>query len=264
MAQKSRTIFDQNYSKAAAMVRDQWFQEKEAWLKQRFTEVGCPFPKKPFKKYDEYLDWNRLFWDRYSVMERSTDFKAAVTRITGDKSLIPVKEFDELERFREDFLPPVYGQIFGEILQHYGLKDNPAFKDFLEMYFFFGQKELYTQPFGVSMRRKKDGTWELLVEIFPHTTKEDFNTHWDWIRKEQDSLFKDRIEKNKAWKNMERDLEVYAEYKKLRSGIERQKKGEAADLAIWLKLEKKFSRLASPSQIRTIVSRTRKRLGEKP
>ncbi|MEO6536181.1 MAG: hypothetical protein ABIT47_00680 [Candidatus Paceibacterota bacterium] len=260
---KSRTIHNQDYHKAAALLRDEWFLKKEAWLKVRFKEIGCPISKEPFKKYSEYLEWNDRFWKRYGEMENGSEFKERAKQITCGKEMLNLDEYNELESFRKEYLPPIYGQVFGEILNHYGLKDNPAFKDFLEMYFFFGQKELYTSPFQVSMRRKKDDTWELLVEIFPHTTKEDFQTHWDWIKKEQEFLFKDRIEKNKAWRNMERDLQVYTEYKKFRMDGKKRHTDPmmASDMFIYSELANQWPKLTT-NLIRTIVTRTRKRLGE--
>lgn len=66
-----RPIYNQNYYKAQAMLRDVWFIEKIAWLQKRFAEVGCPTPKKGFKKYKNYLAWNKKFWNRYSEMSKS-------------------------------------------------------------------------------------------------------------------------------------------------------------------------------------------------
>ncbi len=261
-----RPIYDENYYKVAAILRDSWFKEKVALLKRRFAETGCPLPKRPFKKYAQYMAWNDAFWKRYTELEKSPEMAAARTRITGDKTTMSSQEFYALEEFKESFLPPVYGQVFDDILEHFGIDQRDRrYYDFLEYHTFFGIDEYPTEPFKVMWRREKPGDpAELLVQIFGHTKREDFLRHWDWIAQEQKSL-PDFLGKNKAWGTFERDMEIYDLYKKLReeSGRKRAENSmKAVDKWIYSELHGKYRELTLQN-IRTIVARTRERLGER-
>lgn len=267
MAKKAparRAIYDQNYYKAQAMVRNPWFKEKEAWLKKRFADVGCPLPVQPFKTYREYLAWNERFWKRYGEMEHGPEYKAEVQRITGGKERFSLEEYGALEEFKERYLPPVYGETFREILEHFHIDPlDQGFRDFLDFYFFFGQKEYHTTPLSIVWRREKpESDMELFIKIYPHTTRDDLLRSWHWIAHEQ-QYFKNRIGKNKAWTTFERDLEVYNLYKKLRteSGKKRQARWRATDQWIYSELHSEYPNLTTEN-IRTIISRTRERLGE--
>lgn len=265
MAQKARrTVYDKNYYKAEAMVRDLWFQEQETWLKKRFADVGCPLPEPPFTKYKEYMDWNDRFWKRFSEMERSPEYAAAVQRITSGRPTMTADEFYALEDFRNEYLPPLYGQVFDEILRHFRIpSDDRGFRDFLESYFFFGQKTYGTAPFGVVWKlNEKTKGYDLFVEIYPHTKREDLIKHWEWIATEQKRM-KDFMGKSKAWQTFDRDMEIYVLYKKLRqeSGKKRHDKWHATDAWIYSDLHTKYPALTTEN-IRTIIKRTRKRLGD--
>lgn len=258
-----RYIYDRNYYKAQAMLRSPWFSEKLGWLKKRFLEVGCPLPPKPFKKYQEYLDWNKKYWDRYAEMEKSPEFLEVKARITGNKETMVPEEFYALEDFREEFLPPVYGNIFDEILEHFNINpEDKGFRNFLEFYVFFGEKEYHTSPFSISwIRNSLTDKFELYIKIYGHTKKEDLVQHWDWIAHEQRDL-KDFIGKNKAWKTFDRDMEIYDAYKQLKnSGVRRQKNFRALDYKLWGIFHKRWPKLTI-SNIRSIINRTQKRLGE--
>jgi len=258
-----RCIYDQNYYKAQAMIRSPWFTEKICWLKKRFEEVGCPLPTEPFGKYYMYLDWNKKYWDRYGEMELSPEFLEAKTRITGNKETMNVEEFNALEEFRKTFLPPVYGNVFDEILEYFNIdRDDKGFRNFLEFYIFFGEKEYHVSPFMISwIRNSITDKFELFIQIYGHTKKTDIMKHWDWISHEQKDL-KNFIGKNKAWKTFDRDIEIYNCYKELKNPQKKRSAGfRAIDGLVYTKLAKKYPKLTI-SGIRTIVSRTQKRLGE--
>lgn len=258
-----RVVHDQNHYKAQAMLRDQWFQEKIGWLKSRFREVGCPLPKRPFKTYKEYMAWNDVFWQRYAEMEKTPEYLEAKLRITGNKEKMSSKEYYEIEDFREKFLPPVYGAIYREILEHYEIdpKDR-GFHDFLERHIFFGRDYYPTSLFRISwIRNEKLKKMELFVQIEPHTKLADIQEYWSQIVEEQ-KRFPNFSGKNKAWEDFERDLEVYNLYKKLKgSGSKRNTSNSALDKEIFYEISKKYPKITI-TNIRTIVSRTRKRLGE--
>ncbi|HEY5220850.1 MAG TPA: hypothetical protein VIJ29_01720 [Candidatus Paceibacterota bacterium] len=212
----ARRIYDRNYYKAQAMLHDPWFVEKANWLTKRFAEVGCPLPKRPFKMYKDYLAWNDRYWKRHEEMEKSEKFLEAKQRITGGKAIMSAEEFYALEDFRKVFLPPIYGQIFKEILEHFKInREDKGFNHFLEFYFFFGQKYYYTSPFSViSKRNEETNEMELFLHIHGYTKKEDIVRHWNWVAADQKYL-KDFVGKNKAWKTFDRDIEIYGVYKQL-------------------------------------------------
>ncbi len=264
---QSRKIYDQNYYKAQAMIRDQWFLEKIDWLKKRFAEVGCPLPRKPFKKYKQYKTWNEHFWNRFAEMERSDEYIQNKLRITGGKKRISSEEYDALDEFREKFLPPVYGQTYNEILNHFGIDYNDrGFRDFLELYIFFGRREYRTPHFYVAWKRKeKTEQMELFVQILGHTKKEDIMENWGQIAEEQKRL-KDYIGKSKEWKTFDRDIMVYNLYKELKKKLTPNRElglsgFTATDINILAKMRKKWPKLTT-NGIRTIITRTKKRLGE--
>lgn len=260
---KLRQVYNQNYYKAKAVLHDPWFQEKISWLKKRFAEVGCPLPKRPFKTYKEYMAWNDLFWQRYSDMEKDPEYLKAKLRITGGKDTISSKEYYELEDLREKFFPPVYGAKYREILEHFDIdpKDR-GFHDFLERYIFFGRDYYPTSLFRISwIRNQKLKKMELFIQIEPHTKLTDIQKYWSEIVEEQ-RRFKSFSGKNKAWEDFERDLEVYNQYKLLKKAdTRRMNNGQAIDIKIYSEIHKKYPKLTI-TNIRTIISRTRKRLGE--
>jgi hypothetical protein len=259
----NRTIYDQNYYKAQAMILDPWFIEKIAWLKNRFVEVGCPLPKRPFKKYKDYLAWNKRFWDRYAQMMKSPEYLQEKNRITGGKENIPLKEYEQLQEFEEQFLPPVYGNIYDKILEHFRINHrDKGFRDFLEYHIFFGYNEYPTSPFSITWRRNdKTRQPELFIRLYGHTKKEDIISHWDQIAQEQKHL-SGYMGKNKEWQSFERDIEIYNQYKSLKDPkIKRNSSYKAIDIRLWATLRKKYPNLTVNS-IRSIITKTRKRLGE--
>jgi hypothetical protein len=245
------------------MLLDPWFIEKIIWLKNRFFEIGQPLPRKPFKKYKDYLAWNNRFWKRYAEMMKSPEYLEERKRITGRKENISLEEYEQLTKFEEEFLPPVYGNVYDEILEHFGIKrDDKGFRDFLEYHIFFGYDEYPTSPFAVTWKRNdKTQQMELFIHLHGHTKKEDIVAHWDWIAKEQKYL-PDYMGKNKVWKNFERDLEIYNHYKALKTkSTKRRKVHNALDAELWLAMTKKWPTLTT-NGVRTIVTKTSKRLGE--
>lgn len=259
----NRTIYNKNHYTAQAMLLDPWFKEKIKWLKNRFVEVGRPLPKRPFKKYKDYLTWNTGFWKRHAEMMKSPEYLAEKDRITGGKDTISREEYDRLQEFEEQFLPPVYGNVYDEILAHFGIdRKDKGFRDFLEYHIFFSYDEFPTSPFTVTWKRNdKTRKSELFIRLHGHTKKEDIINHWDWIAKEQKHL-PDYMGKNKEWKNFERDMGIYNQYTALKDpNIKRRKDGDSLDSKLWAALRKKWPELTM-SSIRSIVTKTQQRLGK--
>ncbi|MFA6228173.1 MAG: hypothetical protein WC668_03210 [Patescibacteria group bacterium] len=268
-----RTIYNQDYYKAQAMAKDPWFIEKVSWLKSRFAEIGCPIPEGGFGSYKEYIAWNGRFWKKFAEMQDSQEFHDERTKITGGKSNISREEYWKLADFEEKFLPPIYGRHIKEILAHFGFPEQGYFHDFVEYGIFLGKKNYSNSPFNVQMIRNKDTKkWELFIQIYGFTKKDDISNNWDLIANEQKYL-PDYLGKSKEWETFNRDLEVYDLYKKLLPGKEIKKKRNieygdfflprSVDAAIFAKIYEKYPEL-STELIRNIIHRTKKRLGELP
>ena len=260
-----RIIYDKNYYKAQTMLRDFWFIKKINWLKQRFTEVGCPIPQNGFKKYKDYLAWNELFWKKYSNMQNSSEFLTGCNKITSGKRTINLQEFNDLERFKEQFLPPLYGSHFGDILERFHVDRNDRkFRNFLEFYLFLRKNEYPTSLFTIKwIRNRKTDQMDLFVQIHGCTRKEDLINNWRSIANEQKYL-PDFLGKNKEWKMFERDIQVYELYKKIKGTSNRKREeiwAKSKDMQIFCELHGKYPKLTIRS-IRTIIARTKKRLGE--
>jgi len=274
---KNRVIFTPEYYKMQAMIRDPWFIEKIAWLKKRFAEVSCPLPENGFKHYKQYLAWNDKFWKRYSEMQQLKEYHEGRLKITGGKEQISPEELWQLQDFDYDFLPPVYGATYREIFEYFKLPtDNSYYHDFLEAYIFFNRTDYSVSPFSILIsRNEKTDQPEFFIQLFGHARKEDLINHWDFIAQEQKSFAKltgKFVGKNKEWKTMDRDIEVYNFYKKLKSGntITRERDvglhsilhARSIDAELFSQIHEKYPELTTTT-IRNVVSRTKKRLGER-
>lgn len=259
---KRRVVHNQPYYKAQQIIRDKWFVERINWLRRRFEEVGCPVPLEGFESNDEYEAWREAYWNRYSEMSMSEEYKEKRLSITGGKELLNSEEFYALEDLRDEYLPPMYGAVFREILEHYKIdpKDQ-QFKYFLEFYVFRGRRELPQSNFSVRLsRHPKTNELELLIKLRGFTKKEDIVDNWDFISEDQKYLH-DYIGKSKKWVEFERDLEIYNLYKQLHQARKRNNK-DPYDKVIMGKVQEQYDWLEL-SLIRKIVNRTAKRLGEK-
>ena len=258
-----RTVYNQGYYKAQAMLRDDWFKEKMKWLRKRFAEVGCPVPTEGYTTNEEYRAWQGGYWKRYSEMNQDEYYKAKSLEITGGKQFISREELDQLEDLQYQYLPPMYGGIFSEILKHFDIdpKDQ-QFKYFLEFYMFRGQTELPSSNFSVRLsRHPKTNELELLVKIHGFTKKEDIMNNWDFIIEDQKYL-SDYQGKSKEWVEFERDLEIYKLWKVIkREKSNRQGLWQAVDMDIYAQLHQKYPEITVTS-IRRIILKTAKRLGE--
>lgn len=258
-----RTVYNQGYYKAQAMLRDDWFKEKMKWLRKRFAEVGCPVPTEGYTTNEEYRAWQGGYWKRYSEMNQDEYYKAKSLEITGGKQFISREELDQLEDLQYQYLPPMYGGIFSEILKHFDIdpKDQ-QFKYFLEFYMFRGRTELPSSNFSVRLsRHPKTNELELLVKIHGFTKKEDIMNNWDFIIEDQKYL-SDYQGKSKEWVEFERDLEIYKLWKVIkREKSNRQGLWQAVDMDIYAQLHQKYPEITVTS-IRSIILKTAKRLGE--
>lgn len=262
---QKRKIYDQNYYKAKTILRDPWFIKKVSWLKNRFKEVGCPVPEHGFKNLKQYDKWRNEYWDTRNRMYQDKEFLKRQKEITSGKDKITSKEYDTLENFRNSYLPPVYGEIFREILEHFKIDKNDSdFRDFIERYIFLGLDEYPSTIIGTRwIRNPKTDKMELFIPVLGHTKKEDIINNWDFISREQKRL-PDYLGKSKEWEEFDRDLEIYNLYKKIKSGEFKDItdfKLQATDCETYIQLHKKYKSLTT-DKIRNIVSRTAKRLGE--
>lgn len=256
-------IYNDNYYKAQEMLLNPWFKRKITWLKNKFKEFGCPIPKNGFKTSSEYTDWIRdKFWKSYADHRNSPKFKKELNKITGGKSSWGSKEMDKIEALKLKLLPPIYGQIYDDILEKFNInKKDKGFRRFLEQHIFFNKNIFSTPPFSIHwIRNKKTKKIELFIKILGHTRKKDIVGNWGQISKEQ-KLLADHLGKNKKWPTFERDNEIYELYlklkKKKRSGKNLGEYENRIDYLIMEEISKKHYRLA-PGSVRSIISRVKK------
>ncbi len=259
----SRVVYNTDYYKAKTMLLDPWFIEKIAWLKKRFKEVGCPLPPRGFKKYKQYLKWRDKYWEKRIEIAKSKEFISKKKEMAGKDGKMSREEFDRLEAFEKDYLPPLYGAVIGEILEHHKIqRDNGKFRDFVEWYIFLNRKDFLSPIMRVNMTRDpKTGEKKMFVQIFEYTKKEDLVNNWDFIADMQKHL-PGYIGKSKQWESFDRDFEVYSLYKKLREEKENDNNFTFnLDTEIYVQLHHKYKEL-TVNNIRDIISRTAKRLSE--
>lgn len=233
------------------------------------AETGYPMPDKPFKTYKAFLAWDEGYWKNRALRQHDSEFLREKNRITGGKSRISTEEYDKLENFKEKYLPPVYGAVFREILEHFNIDPkNYGYRDFLLFNFFLGKKE-YSKP-TVSInfiRNKKTDETEMFVRIYGHTKKEDITRNWSWIASHQMYL-KDFMGKSKRSEKFNRDLEIYLLYKKMREDGKKRHftyQGYSGlvsnDEKIYADLHKKYPEITL-THIRKIITTTAKRVGD--
>ena len=258
-----RKIYDKNYYIAQAMLRDPWFIDKIFWLKNRFEEVGCPIPQNGFKDLKQYDKWHDKYWNTRSRMYQDKEFITKQKEITGGKEKITSEEYDTLKDFRDSYLPPVYGAIFGEILEHFKIdRDDSKFRDFIERYIFLGYDKYPSTIIGTRwIRNLKTDKMELFIPILGYTKKEDIVNNWDFISNEQKRL-PNYLGKSKKWEEFDRDIEIFNLHKEIKiNGPEKGFELKALDNEIYVQLHQKYKSLTL-NKIRNIISKTAKRLSE--
>lgn len=259
----SRKIYDENYYKAQIMLADIWFVKKIAWLKKRFADFGCRVPPQGFRTHRQYQAWHKKYWNIHSKVSGSKEFLKKKEAIYSGRKTISVEEYTAIEKLEADFLPPMFGAVFGDILEHNKIdRDDRKFREFLELYIFRGKTEYSAPLLNVQwVKNKKTNEAELFIQILGHTTKEDIERNWDFITRDQKHLT-NYIGKNKKWESYDRDIEIYTLYKKLRAGNSKNRNDVCPiDQEVYIELHKKYKSLTL-MQVRSVVTKTAKRLGE--
>jgi uncharacterized protein (DUF433 family) len=260
----SRITHDTDFNKIQFIFRDEWFLNVLAEMKSYFVGFGCSIPDGGFKAYKEYLDWQDRYWRRRSEIGQNEEYKNARLEITGGKERISSEEYQRLESLDSRLLPRPYGEFFSEILEHYGInKKEKYFRDAIEFYIFLGIRELPKSNLNLKWIHHKDGTYDLCIQIYGRTKKEDVLKNWKWITMHQKKM-PDYIGKDKTWETMDRDMEIYQLYKKLKekNAGKRQTSVSSVDIQIYAKLHSKYPELTTDN-IRAFISKTKKRLDEK-
>jgi len=278
---KDRTVFDDFHYRTQALLRDKKFAAMISWLKGKFAEFGCPVPSKGFKTMQEYLDWNGRYWKTWSQRRYGPKYQIEVERLTDGTGKFSFEQYQKLLRFEADFLPPVYGDYFDEILDTFGIDKNiKEYQEFLEQHVFFNEQRYLHDLLKIVWQRPDPKTpLRLFIEILPQTKLEDIESQWGSVLKEQ-KLLPDFRERNSEWQNFERDLSIYQAYvdlkKKLAAQGRKRKSGvrlatslksggskpieiNRLDYEIFQKIQKKHPALTFDA-IRTIISRTKQRL----
>ena len=258
-----REIYNSDYYKAQELLLNPAFKQRIHSLKRKFEEFNTPIPEEGFGSHEEHMAWLGNFWNAFSEIERSEEYKNGIKKITGGKKTYGIREMHEIEKFRDTFLPPLYGEAIDEILEDFGMdKKNEGFRTFVENQIFFKDK-----PFPKTIISthwfpdESTGEMELFVRICGHTRKEDIANNWEFIAEDQKRL-PDYIGKNKKRATFDRDNGIYELYLKIkaeRSAIRSKKNAseQPIDSEIYGVLRRNFTEL-SLSSIRSIISKVRK------
>jgi len=216
--QKGQLILDDYHYQVKMMMGDQYFKDSIDQLLNRFESFNCPVPRDGFKKYDEYSKWNDKYWNKFAEIRYGKKYKDNFKRITQEKKSWGLDVQNKIEEFENNFLPPIYGRYFEEILNHFNIVNNrKGFHDFLINYVFFKKTEYPHPSFNITWRRnKKSNEPELYLRIFGYTKKEDIEKYWPEIEKEK-KMLPDYHGKSKERKNFDRDLQIFKLYKEIKS-----------------------------------------------
>jgi len=228
-----RKIYNQNYYKIQIMIKNPKFKKNINKLIKSFDRFDCSIPKEGFKSEEEYLAWNDKYFAKRSKIINGKEYKEKLKKVIGDKKKWNSEEQEQIEKIKEKELPPVYGEEIRKILSLFNImrkdKDYKKIRNFIIGYIFFNKKE-YSEPLCELHMKKNEKTreLELLLRIMPYTKKEDITISWPLIKEAQQDLAQYK-ERNKPFKNFERDVEIYHLYKKLRKN-KKYKKGKGENI----------------------------------
>ncbi len=248
----SKAVYNPTYYRTQKLLNDPSFQRKIQWLKDRFVYFGIPVPNEGFQEYTEYTEWNKKFWEVWSNKDLAQKKK---------------EKYQEFEDFEKELYPPLYGAIFREILREHDFDErDKKLRQFLTLHVFFNHKE-YTEPaFTISHKRNpKTNEFEMFVRICPWTKRDDIASDWDFIEQSQQKL-PGYVGKNKAWKNFERDIEIYEAHKEAdrlkENGDNRTVEAITSELLLKKDYKKYTAMDLDHQNIKKIVQGAKRRLGE--
>ncbi len=214
----NKPILDDYHYQTRIMMRDRYFKDSINHLLNLFKNFGCPIPRDGFKKYDEYSRWNDKYWKKFAEIRYGKEYKNRLEQITQGKKSWGLDIQNKIEKLEENFLPPIYGRYFEEILNHFNIiNDRKGFYDFLINYVFFKKTEYPHRLFSVVWQKnKKNKEPELYIRIFGHTKKEDIKKYWPEIEKHKKTL-PSYHGKSKERKNFDRDAQIFKLYKEIKA-----------------------------------------------
>lgn len=257
-----KPVYNERYYRVQAMLKNSGFKRDIRWLKSRFAHFGIPLPKSGFKKYAEYEEWNKRFWDKWSECDSSQEKKDAWAAFANKEgNIVGHKNYQRWLSFERDFYPPVYGTYLKDVLQEHGFRrDDKLLNEFMLFYVFFGRTEYLEPPFEIFHKRnQKTDEWELFIKILPWTTRDDVVKHWNHVEEEQ-AIYPEHIKRNKPWEFFDLHYAVYQAYEKAKVIKKKNDDKRRLDHIAYSLLEKKNQTIDRDS-IRRIHKEAAKRLG---
>ena len=185
--------YTDDYYRVETMIQNPLFKKKMSDFFAEREKMGYPIPKKGFKTWDQYIDWGKDFWKRYSELEKT----------------VP-----------EDELPTDLWEFQQEILTDAELDwKNKKYVDFLDSYMFFGVRHLCEELFVIKwIRNTETDKMELFLQLHPHTRREHILKFWDEISKEQKYL-PGYTGKNKERTAFDRKLNIHRTHEEVRKKV---------------------------------------------
>lgn len=254
-----KTVYHNKHYLFKTLLKNEEFLKDVQWLKDNFKHFGIGIPENGFDSYRKYLEWNKVFWDKVVEAQDTPEFKNAMNEIRDSDGMIRGDEnIQKMDEIQDKYVPVIYGEYIDRILRKYELdiRDKKN-KEFMILYIFLGRDDFQEDPFRViHIRNQKTKRMELFIKIEPWTTSKDILSNWKLIEKQQKS-YPEYIERNTPWREYDRDMDIYESYIKLKdSGYNF---GSLEESIMHDLTKKKYS--LEINQIRTIISRTKKRLG---
>jgi hypothetical protein len=259
-----KPVYNQQYYKIQALLKNKEFQADVRWLKDEFDRFGVPIPDDGFTSYKDYEEWNVMFWEVFSIREQSADVKELWKKYANpeDNKIHTGEKYDKYQEEKAELVPPVYGDYLRSLASKHDFDyNNKDIREFLMSYVFFGRSELLEPLFMVSHKRnQKTNDWEMFIRVYPWTTKDDIVENWNVVNEEQ-ARYPTHMKRNQPWSNFDRDYEILMLYeyaRKLKSEGDKRNLEEIT-FSEYNKLHKDID--IDIANIKRIVSLARRRLG---
>jgi len=255
---KNKVIFDDFYYKLEMILSDKYFKDSVKMLLKKFEKAKMAIPHDGFLNQEEYEKWDDLYWNKFYELKNGKEYKDEMKEITKNKKKWDKKTQEKINKFDDDYLPPIYGDYLRNLLDYFKIdkKYEKAFLTSIKNFIFFKKNNFSHIDFSMKLTKNKETNEpELYIRIFGHTKKEDIEKYWRKVKEIQKDL-PDYYGKNKEKEKFKRDISIYELYKKIKKE-KNVNSDKRIDDEIWKKINEEYGDLEWEN-IRKIVSRMKK------